>query len=42
VLRQSYNFDIGYISLFEVIGTVAASGVPRNFVLGGGGFNKFS
>jgi len=40
VLRQSYNFDIGYISLFEVIGTVAASGVPRNFVLGGGGFQQ--
>jgi len=24
VLRQSYNVDIGYISLFEVIGTVVA------------------
>jgi hypothetical protein len=24
VLRQSYNVDIGYISLFEVIGIVAA------------------
>ena len=24
VLRQSYNVDIGYISIFEVIGIVAA------------------
>ena len=27
MLRQSYNVDIGYISLFEVIGTVAAAAI---------------